>query len=120
MMRGAREAFQKRVMNWDNVTVHPHRFGGIEFRLGKRELGHLHGDVLLDIPFPLLIRNEIVAAGVAEQHHILPQSGWVSFYIHSKPDIELGISLLRRSYDLARAAREQRIHRATTTTIMQA
>ena len=26
-----------------NVTIGPHRFGGIEFRLGKREMGHLQG-----------------------------------------------------------------------------
>ncbi len=29
---------------WPGVTAHPHRFGGMEYRLGKRELGHIHGD----------------------------------------------------------------------------
>ena len=40
------------VMQWPGVTAHPHRFGGTEYRLGKRELGHIHGDHLVDIPFP--------------------------------------------------------------------
>ena len=46
------------------VTENPHRFGGIEFRLGRRELGHLHGDRVADLPFPRAIRDELVAAPV--------------------------------------------------------
>ncbi len=117
-MRGARKEFQDRVLTWDNVTVHPHRFGGIEFRIGRRELGHLHGDVLLDIPFPQSVRDEMVASGIAEQHHVLPQSGWVSFYIRTEADIERGISLLRRSYDLAVNARERKTDPKLTTQVV--
>ncbi len=116
-MRGAEEQIQRHVMTWDGVTIHPHRFGGIEFRLGKRELGHLHGDALLDIPFPLSIRNDILTAGLAEPHHILPQSGWVSFYIHSDRDIECGVSLLRRSYDIAIATRNRRLQQPSATEV---
>ena len=54
------------------VSEGTHRFGGIEFRLGKRELGHLHGDYLADLPFPVRVREELVAAGKAMPHHILP------------------------------------------------
>ncbi len=107
-MLRASEEIEKCVMRWDDVKIHPHRFGGIEFRLGKRELGHLHGDVLLDIPFPLSVRKEIVAAGLAQEHHILPQSGWVSLYLRSDADVERGIELLRRSYDMATVARQRR------------
>ncbi len=42
------------------MTAHPHRFGGTEYRLGKRELGHIHGDYLVDIPFPKKVRDEIM------------------------------------------------------------
>ena len=31
------------VVSWEGVTIAPHRFGGIEFRVGRLELGHLHG-----------------------------------------------------------------------------
>ncbi|MGH9952652.1 MAG: luciferase family protein, partial [Nitrososphaeraceae archaeon] len=31
------------ILSWPNVTAEPHRFGGMEFRLDKRELGHIHG-----------------------------------------------------------------------------
>ncbi len=30
------------VGSWPDVEVGAHRFGGVEFRLGRRELGHLH------------------------------------------------------------------------------
>jgi hypothetical protein len=83
------------------VTAHPHRFGGTEYRLGRRELGHIHGDYLLDIPFPKRVRDEMVAAGLAEPHHVLPETGWVSFYLREPADAERAIALLRRSFDLA-------------------
>ena len=94
--------------SWGGVTIHPHRFGGIEFRLGKRELGHLHGNRLLDIPFPMKVRNELIAAGQADAHHVLPQSGWVSKRIHSPEDVERAIELLRLSFALATDARKKR------------
>ena len=43
----------------------------------------------------------MVAAGRALPHHILPDSGWVSFYIRQPEDIKLAIELLRESYELA-------------------
>jgi hypothetical protein len=60
---GAKERIVSVVRNWREVEIRPHRYGGLEFRLGKRELGHIHGDALVDIPFPKAVRNEIVAAG---------------------------------------------------------
>jgi predicted DNA-binding protein (MmcQ/YjbR family) len=84
------------------VTALPHRFGGTEYRLGeRRELGHIHGDTLVDIPFPTKVRNELVAAGRAEPHHLLSDSGWISFYIREAADVERAIELLRLSYEIA-------------------
>jgi hypothetical protein len=65
---GARDAIEAQVLKWAHVEKHPHRFGGNEYRIGKRELGHIHGDQLLDIPFPVAVRNEVIAAGRAEKH----------------------------------------------------
>jgi hypothetical protein len=93
------------VMAWPGVERAPHRFGGIEFRLGKRELGHLHGDALIDLPFPRKVRDELVAAGRARPHHVLPDSGWVSFWIESPDDVARAIALFRLAYERALAAR---------------
>ena len=102
-VRGAGQSIKATVSGWEGVTAHRHRFGGTEYRLGDREIGHVHGDGLVDIPFPTKVRNELVAAGQAVPHHVLPESGWVSLYISAPEDIEKAVALLRRSYDLARA-----------------
>lgn len=102
---GARQRIADAVSGWPGVEQAPHRFGGIEFRLGKRELGHLHGDVLADLPFPRAVRDELIAAGRARPHHVLPDSGWVSFRIESPDDVEAAIELFRLAYDRAAAAR---------------
>src|ERR1700730_19445105 len=70
------------------VEARPHRFGGMEYRLGRREIGHVHGDHLFDIPFTKKIREELVAAGKAHRHHILPESGWASVYLRETPDVD--------------------------------
>jgi Family of unknown function (DUF5519) len=36
------ESIKKEILNWPDVTTEPHRFGGLEFRLNKREMGHIH------------------------------------------------------------------------------
>jgi hypothetical protein len=81
------------------VTVARHRFGGTEFRFGHRELGHLHGNRLADLPFPLLIRDELVAAGRAQAHHIHRESGWVSYPIRDRSDVERVVDLFRLNYE---------------------
>jgi hypothetical protein len=90
---------EQTVANWPGVTVEPHRFGGIEFRVGRRELGHLHGDRLADLPFPLKVRDELIAAGKAERHHVLPNSGWVSRWIRGVDDIRGVVELFHLNYE---------------------
>jgi hypothetical protein len=96
------------VAAWPGMSEAAHRFGGVEFRLGTREIGHLHGDRLLDVPFPKRVRDELVMAGLARPHHVLPESGWVSFPIEAEPDVAAAVALLRRSHDLIAAQLERR------------
>jgi hypothetical protein len=93
------EELEAAVTAWPGVVAMPHRFGGREFRFGRRELGHLHGSSVLDLPFPLHIRNELIAQGRAEAHHVLPDSGWVTFHIRRFDDVARAIALLRLNYD---------------------
>ncbi|MGH2689377.1 MAG: luciferase family protein, partial [Actinomycetota bacterium] len=81
------------------------RFGGVEFRLGRVELGHLHGDHLADLPLPRAIRDEVVASGRARPHHVLPDSGWISRPIRTETDARDVVALFRSSYDRLRARR---------------
>jgi hypothetical protein len=100
-VRGASSKIKEALLSWPDVAAHPHRFGGAEYRIGNREIGHIHGDWLVDIPFPTKVRNGIVAAGRAEPHHILPESGWISFYLREEGDVQKAIALFRESYEIA-------------------
>lgn len=100
-LEGASKFVHDAVTAWPGIEGHPHRFGGIEYRLGSREIGHIHGNYLVDIPFPKKVREEVVAAGRAERHHLLPETGWVSFYLRQPGDAERAVELLRLSFELA-------------------
>lgn len=104
----AQERITAAVESWDGMTTAPHRFGGVEYLYGRREIGHIHGDRLVDIPFPTRVRDEIVAAGLAQPHHLLADSGWVSFYLREEADIDRAIDLLRQSYELASRQKTKR------------
>ena len=98
---GAKERIDAALQGWSGITSQPHRFGGTEYKLGRREIGHVHGDSLVDIPFPKKVRSELVPAGRAEPHHILPDSGWVSIFLRQASDVDRAIELLHLSFEIA-------------------
>jgi hypothetical protein len=101
-VKDAQKMITHAVMSWPGITKHPHRFGGTEFCLGeRREIGHIHGDELVDIPFSIKVRDELIAAGRAEAHHVLLKIGAVSFFLREAEDVPRAIELLRLSYQLA-------------------
>lgn len=94
------EKIKREILSWPSVTAEQHRFGGIEFRLNKREMGHIHDDRLADLPFPMKIRNGLVNSGFVSPHHVLPQSGWVSYWINKgEDDVPSAIRLFRMRYE---------------------
>ncbi len=93
------EKIQGEVMSWDGVEDRPHRFGGVEFRVNGHEIGHLHGDRQADLPFPVRTRKELVESGRAQVHHVLPQTGWVTYRIQGEEDVEGAIALFRLNYE---------------------
>lgn len=105
------EVFEKvktELTSWPGVTSQPHRFGGMEFRMNGREMGHMHGGRFADFPFPMSIRNELVKVGRALPHHVLPNSGWVTFLINEEADITSLITLFRMQYERLSESRKPR------------
>ena len=93
------ERVEEEVSAWEGVSAEPHRFGGVEFRLGKREIGHIHrANGMLDIPFAKKIREIVVSEGRAGLHHLLPETGWITFYIDAEAAADNAVWLLRLSY----------------------
>lgn len=97
------QRIEEAVTAWPGVTAAEHRFGGREFLLGRRELGHLHGDRLADLPFPTRVAAMLVETGRAEPHRFA-RGGWVSFPIRTDEDVDAAIELFRLAYERARVA----------------
>jgi hypothetical protein len=89
---------EEEVTGWPHMSVHSHRFGGREFRFGNAELGHVHEGGVVDIPFPRLVRDWLLAKGLAQEHHWVPNSGWTTFHVRNQEDLNQAIWLLRLSY----------------------
>jgi MFS family permease len=93
------ENIKHEILSWPGVTSNPYQFGGVEFRVNKRDMGQIHGEKLADLPFPIKLRKEIISSGKALPHIIYPESMWVSYIIHSEEDIPKIIDLFRLQYE---------------------
>lgn len=95
------------VTRWPGVTAREHRFGGVEFRYGNREIGHIHGETLVDIRLPRGLHDELLAAQQARPHHWSMNTGGLSLPIIREDDLKWAIVLLRQSLESMREQRER-------------
>ena len=65
-------------------------------------MGHIHGEKLADLPFPMEIRKGLIASGKVLPHIIYPESMWVSYIIRSEEDCTQIIELFRMQYERLR------------------
>ena len=86
------------VDSWPGVTTGEHRFGGTEWRVGPREIGHVHSWGMLDIAYLRALRDVLIDEGQTGVHHLLDQSGWTTFYIEGPEDYDHARWLVRLSY----------------------
>jgi hypothetical protein len=107
-MKHAGDLIREEVTSWPGVQAVPHRFGGVEYRYGRKEMGHVHGDRLADLPLPRRLRDQLIAAGRAEPHHVLPQTGWISRWMAGPEDAAAVIELFRIQYERYAAASPKR------------
>jgi hypothetical protein len=91
---------EEEVSTWQHVSVHAHRFGGREFLFNQAEIGHVHIGGIIDIPFPRSVQNLLLAEGLAEEHHWVQNSGWITFQMRSESEEPLRHArwLMRLSY----------------------
>jgi hypothetical protein len=88
----------RQVLSWPEVSAHAHRFGGREFRFRNAEIGHVHTGGIVDIPFPRPVHDALLDEGLAEQHHWVPNSGWITYLIRGENDLRHALWLMRLSY----------------------
>jgi hypothetical protein len=92
------EKLEQEVSSWTDVSVHSHRLGGREFRFRAADIGHIHPGGIVDIPVPRFVRNALLAAGLAEEHRRVPNSGWTRFRMRTEQGLGHALWLMKLSY----------------------
>lgn len=96
----ASEQITREATSWPGVTAGPGRRGEFAFRVGRREIGHLHGDHAAHFSFPKQVWVELVNQGRVGRHPVFPdRQGPAARAIEDQADVRDVIALLRLNYD---------------------
>ena len=94
------ERITEEVTSWPGVTAGPGRRGEFAFRVGRREIGHLHGDHAAHFGFPKAVWQSLFEAGRIDYHPVFPgRPGFGARRIETETDVDDVIALLRLNYD---------------------
>jgi hypothetical protein len=98
----ASQQITEAVTAWPGVRAGTGSRGEFAFTLGRRELGHLHGDHVLHLGFPKAVWHELHDAGRIDFHPVFPgKPGYAARRIETAADVDDVIALLRLNYDRA-------------------
>jgi Family of unknown function (DUF5519) len=96
----ASEQITEEVTSWPGVEAGPGRRGEFGFRIGRREIGHLHGDHAAHFSFPKEVGLTLREQGRVVDHPVFPgKPGPAARRIESEDDVRDVIALLRLNYD---------------------
>jgi hypothetical protein len=98
----ASERITDEVTSWAGVEAGPGRRGEFAFTLGRRELGHLHGDHAFHGGFPRAVWQQLFDQGRIDYHPVFPgKPGYGSRRIETDDDVRDVIEMIRLNYDRA-------------------
>ena len=98
----ASERITEEVTSWPGVTAGAGDRGEFSFKLGKREIGHLHGDHAAHFGFPKEVWHELFDEGRITYHPVFPgKPGFGARRIDDDSDVRDVIELMRVNYDRA-------------------
>jgi Family of unknown function (DUF5519) len=94
------ERITEEVTSWPGVTAGPGRRGEFAFRVGRREIGHLHGDNAAHLGFPKHVWKRLFDEGRIDYHPVFPgRAGFGARRIETEADVEDVIALMRINYE---------------------
>ena len=103
----ASERITEEVTSWPGVEAGPGRRGEFAFKVGRNEIGHLHGDHAAHFFFGKELGPELKNEGRIVDHPVFPgREGPAARRIDGDADVDDVIALLRLNYDRVVAARE--------------
>ena len=96
----ASEQITEEVTSWPGVEAGPGRRGEFAFKVGRREIGHLHGDHAAHFGFPKEVGERLREEGRVGPHPVAPnKTAWASRRIETEADVRDVIELMRLNYD---------------------
>ena len=96
----ASERITAEVTSWPGVLAGPGRRGEFAFKVGPREVGHLHGDHAAHFFFPPAEWEELMRQGRIVPHPVFPERrGPAARRIEREAAVDEVIALMRRSYE---------------------
>ncbi len=88
------------VTGWPGVTAGPGRRGEFAFTVGRRDIGHLHGDRVAHFGFPKDVWHGLFDEGRIDYHPVFPgRPGFGARAIEDDADVRDIIALMRVNYD---------------------
>lgn len=98
----ASQRITAQVTSWPGVEAGLGRRGEFAFRLGRREIGHLHGDRAAHFSFPKEVGLALKQEGRVTDHPVFPgKPGPAARRIENQADVDAVIELMRLNYDRA-------------------
>src|SRR5712671_2938534 len=96
----ASEQITDEVTSWPGVVAGPGPRDEFAFKVGRREIGHLHGDHAAHFGFPKDVWTELFEEGRITAHPVFPERiGPAARRIDTQADVGDVIALLRLNYD---------------------
>ena len=94
------ERITDEVTSWPGVEAGMGDRGEFGFRVGRRQIGHLHGDRVAHFTFPKNVGAELRAQGRIGPHPVAPDKpAWGARPMRTDEDVEDVIALMRLNYD---------------------
>jgi luciferase-like monooxygenase len=94
------ERITEEVTSWPGVTAGPGRRGEFAFKVGSREIGHLHGDHAAHFGFPKALWQELFDQGRIDYHPVFPgKPGFGARRIRTNDDVDDVIALMHLNYE---------------------
>jgi len=92
---------EKEILTWPGTTATTHKYGGLQFNYGNKELGHIHSNGLLDMLLNRKLKQQLMQQNSRVQdHHMLKNTGWLSFYMETYGDKEFVLELFEMAYQV--------------------
>jgi hypothetical protein len=98
--RTAGNQITEEVTSWEGVEAGPGKRGEFAFKVGGREIGHLHGDHAAHFFLPKDVWKDLRTQGRIVDHPVFPgRPGPAARRIENQADVRDVIELLRLNYD---------------------